>query len=168
MNIRWYRPLLPLGRRPNWSPQRQRVSDVSWISRVVVALSRDVAEALDLIVELRERKVGLEIAAEEARSLPRKRRQLLDSDAVIATFAGEMDEILKDYDYGSPLRCKRRRPGQMVEGQITWANLVGYRSRGLGTERSGLQEWRAGNRSGLHSHWGPGSWPTMRASAGCI
>ena len=101
---------------------------------MVLALSCDVAEASDLIVELRERKARLEIAAEEARSLPRKRRQLLDSNAVI-TFAEEMDEILKDYDYGSLLRCKSRCPGQMVEGQITWANLVGYRSRGLGTER---------------------------------
>ena len=134
---------------------------------MVLALSRDVAEASDPIVELRERKERLEIAPSETRSLPRKRRQLLDSANAIATLAEEMDEFLKDYDYGSPLRCKRRCPGQMVEGQITWANLVGYRSRGLGTERSGLQGWRAGNRSSLHSHWGPGSWPTMRASAGC-
>lgn len=167
MNVRWSRPFLPLGFRPNWASQRHRLADVSWMSLVDLALSRDVAEALDFIVEHCERKQRLEIAAEEARSLPRKRRQLLDSAGVIATFAEEMDEILKDYDYGSPLRCKSRCPGQMVEGQITWANLVGYRSRGLDTERSALQGWRAGNRSGLHSHRGPGSWPTMRASAGC-
>lgn len=98
---------------------------------------------------------------------PAERRNLLDSADVSATFAEEMDEYLKDDDYGSPLRCKSRCPGQMVEGQITWANLVGYRSRGLGTERSALQGWRAGIRSGPDSHRGPGSWPTMRASAGC-
>ena len=106
------------------------------MSRVVLAFSREVAEALDLIVEFRERKEKLEIAAEEARSLPRKRWQLLDSADVSATFAEEMDEILKDYDYGSPLRCKSRCPGQMVEGQITWAYTrvpsarVGYRAFG--------------------------------------
>ncbi len=112
------------------------------------------------------RKKRPEIAAEEARSLPRKRRQPLDSADVI-TFAEEMDEFHKDNDNGNPSGLKRRCLGQIVEGQITWANLVGYRTSGLGTERSGLQEWRAGNRSSLHSYWGPGSWPTMRASAGC-
>ena len=58
--------------------------------------SVDVAEASDLIVELRERKEKLEIAAEEARGLLRDRRQLLDSADVIATFAEEMSEFLKD------------------------------------------------------------------------
>ena len=41
--------------------------------------SVDVAEASDLIVELRERKETLEVAAEEARGLLKERRQLLDS-----------------------------------------------------------------------------------------
>ena len=58
--------------------------------------SVDVAEASDLIVELRERKEKLEIAAEEAKGLLRERRQLLDSADVIATFAEEMSEFLKD------------------------------------------------------------------------
>ena len=61
---------------------------------------------------------------------PAERRNLLDSADVSATFAGDMDEYLKDYDYGSLLRLKRRCPGQMVEGQITWAYLVGYRAFG--------------------------------------
>ena len=56
--------------------------------------SVDVAEASDLIVELRERKEKLEIAAEEARALLKDRRQLLDSADVIATFAEEMSEFL--------------------------------------------------------------------------
>ena len=58
--------------------------------------SVDVAEASDLIVELRERKEKLEIAVEEARGLLRDRRQLLDSADVIATFTEEMNEFLKD------------------------------------------------------------------------
>ena len=41
--------------------------------------SVDVAEASDLIVELRERKEKLEIATEEARALLKERRQFLDS-----------------------------------------------------------------------------------------
>ena len=55
----------------------------------------DVAEASDLIVELRERKETLEVAAEEARGLLKERRQLLDSADTIATFAEEMSEFLK-------------------------------------------------------------------------
>ena len=55
----------------------------------------DVAEASDLIVQLRERKVTLEVAAEEARGLLKERRQLLDSADTIATFAEEMSEFLK-------------------------------------------------------------------------
>ena len=78
------------------------------MSRVVLAFSSEVAEALDLIVEFRERKEKLEIAAEEARSLPRKRWQLLDSADAFATFAEEMDEILKDNAYGILLRFKRK------------------------------------------------------------
>ena len=58
--------------------------------------SVDVTEASDLIVELRERKEKLEVAAEEARGVLRDRRQLLDSADVIATFAEEMSEFLKD------------------------------------------------------------------------
>ena len=60
--------------------------------------SVDVAEASDLIVELRERKETLEVAAEEARGLLKERRQLLDSAdtiATIATFAEEMSDFLK-------------------------------------------------------------------------
>ena len=57
--------------------------------------SVDVAEASDLIVELRERKETLEIAAEEARGLLKERRQLLDSADTIATFAEEMSDFLK-------------------------------------------------------------------------
>ena len=55
-----------------------------------------MAEASDLIVELRERKEELETAAEEARVVLKDRRQLLDSADVIATFAEEMSEFLKD------------------------------------------------------------------------
>ena len=57
--------------------------------------SIDVAEASDLIVELRERKEALEVAAEDARGLLKERRQLLDSADTIATFAEEMSEFLK-------------------------------------------------------------------------
>ena len=57
--------------------------------------SVDVAEASDLIVELRERKETLEVAAEEARGLLTERRQLLDSADTIATFAEEMSDFLK-------------------------------------------------------------------------
>ena len=57
--------------------------------------SVDVAEASDLIVELRERKETLEVAAEEARGLLKERRQFLDSADTIATFAAEMSEFLK-------------------------------------------------------------------------
>ena len=80
---------------------------------MVLALTRDVAEALDLIVELRERKERLEIDAEKARSSPRKRRQLLDSANAIATFAEEMDEILKDNAYGNSLALQEK---------VTWAD----------------------------------------------
>ena len=57
--------------------------------------SVDVAEASDLIVELRQRKETLEIAAEEARALLKERRQLLDSADTIAAFAEDMSEFLK-------------------------------------------------------------------------
>ena len=57
--------------------------------------SVDVAEASDLIVELRERKETLEVAAEEARGLLKERRELLDSADTIATFAEEMSDFLK-------------------------------------------------------------------------
>ena len=57
--------------------------------------SVDVAEASDLIVELRERKEALEVAAEDARGLLAERRQLLDSADTIATFAEEMSDFLK-------------------------------------------------------------------------
>ena len=54
--------------------------------------SVDVAEASDLIVELRERKEKLEIATEEARALLKERRQFLDS---ADTIAAEMSDFLK-------------------------------------------------------------------------
>ena len=57
--------------------------------------SVDVAEASDLIVELRERKEKLEVAAEEARGLFSERRQFLDSADTVATFAAEMRDFLK-------------------------------------------------------------------------
>ena len=57
--------------------------------------SVDVAEASDLIVELRERKEKLEVAAEEARGLLSERRRFLDSADTIATFAAEMSDFLK-------------------------------------------------------------------------
>ena len=57
--------------------------------------SIDVAEASDLIVELRERKEKLEIATEEARALLKERRQFLDSADTIAAFAAEMSDFLK-------------------------------------------------------------------------
>ena len=83
------------------------------MSRVVLALLRDVAEASDLIVELRARKVRLQIAAEEARSVPRQRRQLLDSAAVIAVFAEEMDEISQGL---------RLRKSLTLQVQVPWAD----------------------------------------------
>ena len=57
--------------------------------------SVDVAEASDLIVELRERKESLEIAAEEARALLADRQVMLDSADTVASFAEEMSEFLK-------------------------------------------------------------------------
>ena len=57
--------------------------------------SVDVAEASDLIVELRQRKETLEITAEEARALLKERRQLLDSADTIAAFAEDMSDFLK-------------------------------------------------------------------------
>ena len=57
--------------------------------------SVDVAQASDLIVELRERKENLEIAAEEARALLAERRVMLDSADIVAAFAEEMSEFLK-------------------------------------------------------------------------
>ena len=57
--------------------------------------SVDVAEASDLIVELRGRKEKLEIATEEAKALLKERRQFLDSADTIAAFAAEMSEFLK-------------------------------------------------------------------------
>ena len=57
--------------------------------------SVDAAEASDLIVELRERKEKLEVAAEEARGLLSERRRFLDSADTIATFAAEMSDFLK-------------------------------------------------------------------------
>ena len=58
--------------------------------------SVDVAQASDLIVELRERKEKLEVAAEGARGLFSERRQFLDSADTIATFAAEMSNFLKN------------------------------------------------------------------------
>ena len=55
--------------------------------------SVDVAQASDLIVELRERKEKLEVAAEGARGLFSERRQFLDSADTIAT---EMSNFLKN------------------------------------------------------------------------
>ena len=40
MRIIWYRSLLPLRCQPSWAWQRQRLANVSWMSRVVLALSR--------------------------------------------------------------------------------------------------------------------------------
>ena len=57
--------------------------------------SVDVAQASDLIVELRERKENLEIAAEEARALLAERRVMLESADIVAAFAEEMSEFLK-------------------------------------------------------------------------
>ena len=57
--------------------------------------SVDVAQASDLIVELRERKENLEIAPEEARALLADRRVMLDSADTVASFAEEMSEFLK-------------------------------------------------------------------------
>ena len=57
--------------------------------------SVDVAQASDLIVELRERKENLEITAEEARALLADRRVMLDSADTVASFAEEMSEFLK-------------------------------------------------------------------------
>ena len=57
--------------------------------------SVDVAEASDLIVELRQRKETLEITAEEAKALLKERRQLLDSADTIAAFAEDMSEFLE-------------------------------------------------------------------------
>ena len=57
--------------------------------------SVDVAEASDLIVELRERKEKLEVAAEEARGLLSERRRFLDSADTFAAFAAEMSDFLK-------------------------------------------------------------------------
>ncbi len=57
--------------------------------------SVDVAEASELIVDLRERKEKLEIAAQEARAVLAERRQLLDSADTIATYAEEMSEFLR-------------------------------------------------------------------------
>ena len=57
--------------------------------------SVDVAEASDLIVELRERKEKLEIATEEARAVLSERRRFLDSADIIADFAEEMSDFLK-------------------------------------------------------------------------
>ena len=47
------------------------------------------------IREHRERKEKLEVAAEEARTLLKERRQFLDSADTIAAFAAEMSEFLK-------------------------------------------------------------------------
>ena len=57
--------------------------------------SVDVAEASDLILELRERKEKLEVAAEEARGLFSDRRRFPDSADTIATFAADMSDFLK-------------------------------------------------------------------------
>ena len=53
------------------------------------------AEASDLIVELRERKEKLEVAAEEARAMLSQHREVLDDVDTIAAFAEEMSEFLK-------------------------------------------------------------------------
>ena len=83
--------------------------------------SVDVAEASDLIVELRERKEKLEVAAEEARGVLRDRRQLLDSADVIATFAEEMSEFLKgqrvDRDQGLRSLLRQGGRGQARQGR---------------------------------------------------
>ena len=57
--------------------------------------SVDVAEASNLIVELRDRKEKLEVAAGEARAVLVERRQFLNSADTIAAFAEDMSEFLK-------------------------------------------------------------------------
>ena len=57
--------------------------------------SVDVAEASELIVELRKRKEKLEVAAEEARGPFSDRRRFPDSADTIATFAADMSHFLK-------------------------------------------------------------------------
>ena len=93
--------------RPMASEQRDRLDTIDGeLEEVKKQLGRvwhfitksdsvDVAEASDLIVELRQRKETLEITAEEARALLKERRQLLDSADTIAAFAEDMSEFLK-------------------------------------------------------------------------
>ena len=65
------------------------------IWRVIETTDIKMADASERIREHRERKVRLEAAAEEARTLLSERRQFLDSADTIATFAEEMNEFLK-------------------------------------------------------------------------
>ena len=65
------------------------------IWQVIETTDIEMAEASDLIVELRERKEKLEVAAEEARGLLSERRRFLGSADTIATFAAEMSDFLK-------------------------------------------------------------------------
>ena len=83
--------------------------------------SVDVAEASDLIVELRERKETLEVAAEEARGLLKERRQLLDSADTIATFAEEIERVPQDQradrDQGLRPLLRQGGTGQARQGR---------------------------------------------------
>ena len=103
--------------------------------------SVDVAEASDLIVELRERKETLEVAAEEARGLLKERRELLDSADTIATFAEEMSEFLKTSELTETraLRPLLRQggTGQARQGRhhLLHADAGGQSHRGSGRRR---------------------------------
>ena len=65
------------------------------IWHVIETTEIEMADAADRIMEHRERKERLEIAAEEARALLAERRVILDSADTIAAFAEEMSEFLE-------------------------------------------------------------------------
>ena len=65
------------------------------IWQVIESTDIELADASERILEHRERKEKLEVAAEEARGLLAERRQFLDSADTIAAFAKEMSEFLK-------------------------------------------------------------------------
>ena len=103
--------------------------------------SVDVAEASDLIVELRERKEKLEVAAEEARGLLSERRQFLDSADTIAIFAAEMSDVPQDQradrDQGLRPLLRQGDRGQARQGRhrLLHTHAGGQSHRGSGRRR---------------------------------
>ena len=97
----------------------KRALDRIW--RLIETTDLEMADAADRIREHKQRKEQLEVAAETARRTLADRRQLLDSEDMIAAFAEDMSEYLLSSELTEPRAFLRTfiqrievRPGRAV------------------------------------------------------